>query len=35
VQLHSRHRNRSTPPSTPEGFWDLTVLTPEEWKSKK
>lgn len=32
VQLHSRHRDRSTPPSTPEGFWDLTILTPEEWK---
>lgn len=35
VQLHSRHRNKSTPPSTPEGFWDLTVHTPEEWKQEK
>ena len=35
VQLHSRHRNRSTPPSTPEGFWDLTVPTPEEWRKEK
>ena len=32
VQLHSRHRDRSTPPPTPEGFWDLTVNTPEEWR---
>ena len=35
VQLHSRHRNRSTPPATPDGFWDLTVPTPEDWKKDK
>mmetsp|Transcript_28359 Transcript_28359/g.47939 ORF Transcript_28359/g.47939 Transcript_28359/m.47939 type:complete len:358 (+) Transcript_28359:139-1212(+) len=35
VQLHSRHRNKSTPPSTPEGFWDLTILTPDEWKQNE
>jgi hypothetical protein len=33
IQLCSRHRTRYTPPpSTPPGFWDLDIHTPEEWK---
>lgn len=28
----SRHKAKFTPPTTPEGFWDLTIHTPEEWK---
>lgn len=27
----SRHKARWKPPSTPDGFWDLTVRTPEDW----
>jgi len=32
VQECSRHRQAFTPPDTPDGYWDLTVRTPEEWK---
>jgi hypothetical protein len=32
LQECSRHKSKWTPPTTPEGFWDLTVHTPEEWK---
>ena len=28
----SRHKAKHTPPTTPDGFWDLTIHTPEEWK---
>ena len=28
----SRHKARWSPPRTPEGFWDLTVRTPEKWE---
>jgi hypothetical protein len=28
---HSRHKSRYTPPSTPDGFWGLTLETPEDW----
>lgn len=31
----SRHKSHWSPPSTPDGFWDLTVHTPEEWKNPK
>ncbi len=31
----SRHKSHWSPPSTPDGFWDLTVHTPEEWKDSK
>jgi hypothetical protein len=32
LQTCSRHKSVVPPPaSTPEGFWDLTVHTPEEW----
>ena len=27
----SRHKSRWTPPSTPEGFWDISVKTPDDW----
>lgn len=29
----SRHKGKWTPPDTPEGFWDLTIRTPEDWKN--
>jgi hypothetical protein len=32
LQLCSRHKSKWTPPQTPEGFWDLSVRTPDEWK---
>jgi hypothetical protein len=32
LQLCSRHKAKWTPPQTPEGFWDLSVRTPDEWK---
>ena len=28
----SKHKAKYTPPDTPEGFWDLSVNTPTEWK---
>lgn len=28
----SRHKSRWTPPSTPLGFWDLSIPSPDEWK---
>jgi hypothetical protein len=28
----SRHKSHWSPPSTPDGFWDLTVHTPDEWR---
>ena len=31
---YSRLFVRWTPPSTPEGYWDLTVRTPEKWKQQ-
>jgi hypothetical protein len=35
LQNCSRHKSAAgPPPDTPEGFWDLTVHTPEEWKNK-
>jgi hypothetical protein len=34
VQRCSRHRQVTTPPVTPEGFWDLTMRTPEDWKEQ-
>ena len=35
LQRCSRHKfNQGPPPDTPDGFWDLTVHTPEEWKQK-
>lgn len=33
LQSCSRHKARWTPPSTPDGFWDLAVNTPPEWKT--
>ena len=30
LQRCSRHRARWSPPRTPEGYWDLTVRTPEK-----
>lgn len=32
LQSCSRHKARWTPPSTPEGYWDLSLHTPKEWK---
>jgi hypothetical protein len=32
VQSGSRHRRKHTPPSTPEGYWDLSISTPEQWR---
>lgn len=32
LQSCSRHKARWTPPSTPEGFWDLSLHTPAAWK---
>ena len=32
LQSCSRHKARWTPPSTPEGFWSLTLHTPEDWR---
>eukprot|EP01039_Chlorochromonas_danica_P000313 gene313-335_t len=32
LQSCSRHKARWTPPSTPEGFWDLSLHTPAGWK---
>jgi len=29
----SRHKSKFTPPSTPPGFWSLTIPTPPEWKN--
>jgi hypothetical protein len=29
----SRHKSHWSPPCTPEGFWDLTIRTPDDWKS--
>jgi hypothetical protein len=31
LQGCSRHKARWTPPSTPEGFWNLTLQTPDDW----
>eukprot|EP01041_Mallomonas_annulata_P002685 gene2685-5282_t len=28
----SRHKSRWSPPRTPDGFWDISVKTPDEWK---
>jgi hypothetical protein len=28
----SRHKSHWSPPLTPDGFWDLTVHTPDEWR---
>lgn len=30
----SRHRSKWTPPSTPEGFWDVSLGTPDNWTQK-
>lgn len=32
MQSCSRHKSKFTPPSTPEGFWDLSIRTPADWK---
>ncbi|KAJ1440193.1 hypothetical protein B484DRAFT_391440 [Ochromonadaceae sp. CCMP2298] len=32
LQRCSRHKSRYTPPSTPEGYWQLTLNTPDDWK---
>eukprot|EP01034_Spumella_vulgaris_P025458 gene25458-31922_t len=32
LQECSRHKSKWSPPRTPDGFWDLTVHTPEDWK---
>jgi hypothetical protein len=32
LQNCSRHKAQYSPPSTPAGFWDLTVKTPDDWK---
>lgn len=32
LKVCSRHKGRWTPPSTPDGFWDIGVDTPESWK---
>jgi len=32
LQACSRHKARWTPPGTPEGFWGLTLHTPDDWK---
>jgi hypothetical protein len=29
----SRHKSHWSPPCTPDGFWDLTIRTPDDWKS--
>jgi hypothetical protein len=31
LKMCSRHKAQWTPPTTPEGFWDLSVNTPKEW----
>jgi len=31
----SRHKARWTPPSTPEGFWELSLNTPSEWNRQE
>ena len=31
LQQCSRHKAKWSPPHTPEGYWDLTVRTPEKW----
>jgi len=33
IQNCSKHRTRHTPPSTPDGFWSVSIDTPLEWKS--
>ena len=32
LQSCSRHKAKWTPPATPEGFWNLTLETPDDWK---
>lgn len=32
MQSCSRHKARWTPPSTPDGFWDMSLNTPQEWR---
>eukprot|EP01031_Cornospumella_fuschlensis_P025164 gene25164-30390_t len=32
LQSCSRHKARWTPPSTPEGYWDLSLHTPADWR---
>jgi hypothetical protein len=32
LQSCSRHKAKWSQPSTPEGFWDLSLGTPEDWK---
>ena len=32
INTCSRHRSRYTPPTTPEGFWGVSLNTPAEWK---
>lgn len=31
LQKCSRHKSRCTPPSTPDGFWDLSIKDPASW----
>lgn len=31
MQYCSRHRSLFTPPDTPDGYWDLSMRTPEDW----
>ena len=33
LQKCSRHKSAAgPPPNTPDGFWDLSVYTPDDWK---
>ena len=34
LQRCSRHKSRDTPPSTPDGFWDMSIKTPDSWNEK-
>ena len=35
MQECSRHKSTWKPADTPESFWNLDILTPEEWKKPK
>lgn len=28
----SRHKSKATPPTTPEGFWSISLHTPDDWQ---
>jgi hypothetical protein len=31
LQHCSRHKSKWVPPGTPDGFWDLTIHSPQKW----